>query len=70
MVPVAPIARKQAAFEDDREGVESELPAGDPAFSALAGGVQGPGDQVEALEGGLVVGESGRGRARLDGSGC
>lgn len=46
-------ARGDAAFEGDREGVERGLPPHGPSCLAPAGRVQGPGDEVEALQGGL-----------------
>jgi hypothetical protein len=39
------------------KGVHRALPAVAPAHAALAGGVQGQGGQIEALEGGEFVGE-------------
>jgi hypothetical protein len=50
-------AGADASVEGDVEGVEGGFPAVGPAFAAVAGGVQGHGGQVEALEGGLFGGE-------------
>src|SRR5918994_790252 len=43
-------AEDDTAFEGDREGVERWLPAHRPAGPSAAGGVEGPGDEVEALQ--------------------
>jgi hypothetical protein len=47
-------AGDDTAFECDGEGVERWLPAHCPAGPSAAGGVKGSGDQVEALQRGLV----------------
>src|SRR5258708_39445961 len=47
----------EAAVEVDVEGVECGFPAADPGTSARAGGVQAHQRHVEALHGGLLVGE-------------
>ena len=46
-----------AAFGHEGEGVEGGLPADGPSLPALAGGVERPQGEVEALEGGLVGGK-------------
>jgi hypothetical protein len=57
LVGVLPLSGGQASFEGDLEGVEGGFPAGDPAFLALAGGVQAHHGHVHALECGLLVRE-------------
>jgi hypothetical protein len=59
----------KSAVEELVELVEGALPLVVPALPAAAGGVQGEGGQVEALEGGLLVGEvaAGGGRAAVAG---
>jgi YhgE/Pip-like protein len=47
----------ESVGEGDREGVQGGLPPHGPPCPAGPGGVKGPGDQVEALERGLLGGE-------------
>jgi hypothetical protein len=51
------IGGEESAFEGEGEGVEGGLPSVHPAWCASAGGVEASHDKVEALEGGLLVGE-------------
>jgi hypothetical protein len=46
-----------SSFERYRECVEGGLPSHCPACSASSCGVEGSGDEVEAFQGGRVVGE-------------
>lgn len=43
----------EAAFEGDREGVQGRFPSHGPSCPSAAGGVEGSGDEVEALQRGL-----------------
>lgn len=49
--------RRQASVEGDVESVQRGLPAHGPAGPALAGGTEGHDRHVDALQGGLFVGE-------------
>jgi hypothetical protein len=51
---MGPLVGDDAAFEHEGEGVEGWPPADGPSLPALAGRVERPQREVEALEGGLV----------------
>src|SRR4051794_28711880 len=56
--------RVDSALEGDGERVQRGLPAHRPSCLALASGVEGPGDEVETLQRGLVLGEMAAGLDR------